>query len=218
MSNPYFTKSGYPSSNARAVSATLRAEIAAIEAGFDLLPTLSGNGGKIIRVNSGATALEASNVTLTEPATSATLTIADTKTLTVTESTTLNGGVYTPTFSDLAGGFATVAATDGSGGPAIDWMWGRGAGDLVEVFGSASFAGGSLLNGSFEVTLPVASTIGVGECFGFCAIDDGGASVAIRMGYVTKNTAGDKAKVMIYGGTASPIINTIFVKFSYKVN
>lgn len=91
MSNPYFTKSGYPATSARAVSASLRAEIANIEAGFDLLPTLSGNGGKVVVVNSGASALAASKVTITEPATSATLTIADGKTLTASNTLTLAG-------------------------------------------------------------------------------------------------------------------------------
>lgn len=37
----------------------MRAELASVTAGFDKLPTLAGNGGKLIAVNSGATALEA---------------------------------------------------------------------------------------------------------------------------------------------------------------
>jgi hypothetical protein len=59
MSNPYFTASGYPATNAAGTSATLRTELLNIQAGFDMLPVLSGNGGKLIAVNTGGTALAA---------------------------------------------------------------------------------------------------------------------------------------------------------------
>jgi hypothetical protein len=58
MTNPYFTKSGTPSSHSPGASSPIRAEIAAIEAGFDKLPTLSGNALKLIRINAGANGLE----------------------------------------------------------------------------------------------------------------------------------------------------------------
>lgn len=57
MSNPYYSPSGSPSTGAQALSSTMRSEFALIQAGFDLLPTLSGNGSKIVAVNSGGTAL-----------------------------------------------------------------------------------------------------------------------------------------------------------------
>lgn len=59
MSNPYYQDSGSPSTGAQGASATMRAEFAAIEAGFDLLPTLTGNSLKIVGVNVGETALTA---------------------------------------------------------------------------------------------------------------------------------------------------------------
>ena len=58
-------------------SSPIRAIFTAIVAAFAKLPGLTGNGGKIVRVNAGGTALEVSKVTITEPATSATLTIPD---------------------------------------------------------------------------------------------------------------------------------------------
>lgn len=58
-------------------SSPIRAIFTAIVAGFAKLPGLTGNGGKTVKVNAGGTALEVSKVTITEPATSATLTIPD---------------------------------------------------------------------------------------------------------------------------------------------
>jgi len=43
----------------------MRAEFDLIEAGFDKMPALSGNGSKLVRVNSGGTALEAFTATYT---------------------------------------------------------------------------------------------------------------------------------------------------------
>lgn len=63
MANDFFTKTGWPATGSSGASASARAEIAAIEAAFDKLPGLTGNGGKIVAVNSGATALEALTTT-----------------------------------------------------------------------------------------------------------------------------------------------------------
>jgi len=59
MANNFFTKSGNPSTGTLAASSLMRAEFLSIEQGFDKLPTLTSNGYKPIRVNSGGTALEA---------------------------------------------------------------------------------------------------------------------------------------------------------------
>lgn len=59
MSNPYYTPSGSPANNSSGSSSVVRSEFALIEDAFDLMPTLSGNGGKLVAVNSGATGLEA---------------------------------------------------------------------------------------------------------------------------------------------------------------
>ena len=63
MTNPYFNQSGYPATRQTGpTSAPLRAEFAAIAAAFDKLPVLSGNGNKLTKVNSTATALTATGV------------------------------------------------------------------------------------------------------------------------------------------------------------
>jgi len=56
MTTPYYSVTGAPSTSSSGSSSVIRAEYAAIEAGFALLPTLSGAGGRIPYINSGATA------------------------------------------------------------------------------------------------------------------------------------------------------------------
>ncbi len=79
----YYDHTSYPTTGAAGSSSALRAELDLIEAGFGKLPDLSGNGGKLVRVNAGATALEAydsgtitTNTTLNVPAAYATLAAA----------------------------------------------------------------------------------------------------------------------------------------------
>jgi hypothetical protein len=59
MSNDFYNPSGYPAPNAPGASASMRAELDLIEAGFEKLPTLTGNGGKLVSVNTAGTALVA---------------------------------------------------------------------------------------------------------------------------------------------------------------
>lgn len=55
MTNPYYTPSGTPQTGSQGSSAAIRAELASIAAGFDLLPPLTAN--KAVVVNAGGTAL-----------------------------------------------------------------------------------------------------------------------------------------------------------------
>ena len=61
MSNDFYNHSGYPSTRAQGDSSSMRAQLAAIAAGFDKMPALSGNALRLVRVNAGATALESVN-------------------------------------------------------------------------------------------------------------------------------------------------------------
>ena len=63
MSNDYYTVTGSPATGSSGSSAVIRAEFAAIQAAFDLLPDLTGNGGKLVRENAGGTALETVSLT-----------------------------------------------------------------------------------------------------------------------------------------------------------
>jgi hypothetical protein len=58
----YYDHTTYPQTGAVGSSASLRAELDAIETGFNKLPTLTGNGGKLIKVSEAGTDMEASQV------------------------------------------------------------------------------------------------------------------------------------------------------------
>jgi hypothetical protein len=59
----FYSHGTFPSTGAFGSSSAMRAELEAIETGFGKLPDLSGNGGKIVAINAGATALEAITTT-----------------------------------------------------------------------------------------------------------------------------------------------------------
>lgn len=61
MPNSFYNHSTYPSPNSPGSSAGLRNELDLITAGFNLLPTLTGNGYKVAMVNAAGTALIASS-------------------------------------------------------------------------------------------------------------------------------------------------------------
>ena len=64
MPNEFFTPTGVPANSAPGASATIRSEFTAVAAAFNKLPAMVGNGGEIVSVNAGGTALEASGVLL----------------------------------------------------------------------------------------------------------------------------------------------------------
>lgn len=57
MSNEFFVHTGYPAQSADGDSVDFRAELLAIQAGFDKLPALATNAGKLIVVNPSADGL-----------------------------------------------------------------------------------------------------------------------------------------------------------------
>ncbi len=139
MPNSFYDHTTYPANGAQGSSAALRAELESIEDGFDLMPTISGNGSKILAVNAAATALEAivttgtgsgvratsptlvtpalgvatatsiNKVILTAPASSCTFTLLDGKTFTVNNTLTL-AGTDGSTLNIGAGGTLGTAA------------------------------------------------------------------------------------------------------------
>lgn len=123
MANDFFTKSGSPVTGAALQSAPIRTEIANIEAGFDKMPTLTGNGGEIIAVNSGATALEAITTTGTGSGVRATSPTLVTPLLGTPTSGTLTNCTGLPVSTGVSGmgtGVATALATNvGSAGAPV---------------------------------------------------------------------------------------------------
>ena len=57
MANDFYNHGGFPTTGSAATSASMRAELDLISAGFDKLPTLTGNQNEIIVVNPTATGL-----------------------------------------------------------------------------------------------------------------------------------------------------------------
>lgn len=62
MSNNYYTHGSFPSTGSAATSASMRAELDLVTAGFDKLPTLTGNGDKFVVINSLGTAMTVTSV------------------------------------------------------------------------------------------------------------------------------------------------------------
>lgn len=58
MPNSYYNHGSYPTPNSPGSSGQLRSELDSITTGFSKLPTLSGNGNNIVRVNAAGTLLE----------------------------------------------------------------------------------------------------------------------------------------------------------------
>jgi hypothetical protein len=102
-SNDFYTHGSFPSPGSAATSASMRAELDLISAGFDKLPTLTSNGSKAVVVNSGATALTVTTGTLTLAGNFAT---SGTSALTLTTTGATN--VTLPTTGTLA----TLAGTE----------------------------------------------------------------------------------------------------------
>ena len=203
MSNPYFTKSGYPSTNARAVSASLRSEIANIEAGFDLLPTLSGNGSEIIAVNSGATALEAITTTGTGSGVRATSPTLVTPILGVAAATSINGVAITGTGTIASGGGIAVSsstpavtnATNFSSGPTLQNSM-RHVRIADFVLGYATFVANITSAGvatSFDLDLPVALSSGLG-----INLDWGTGSVCISTGGASRISVKPSSQTLLH--------------------
>lgn len=57
MSNEFFTATGVPGSHAAGLSSEIRGELLAVEQGFNKLPVLAGNAGKVVVVNPSETGL-----------------------------------------------------------------------------------------------------------------------------------------------------------------
>jgi len=58
MGNDFFNASGTPSQGGGITSPNMRAEFSAVAAGFDKLPTLTGNGYKVTYINASGTAMD----------------------------------------------------------------------------------------------------------------------------------------------------------------
>ena len=58
LAQDWFQATGIPVQRSAVSSAEFRTEFSSIETAMDKLPTITGNGGKIVSINAGGTALE----------------------------------------------------------------------------------------------------------------------------------------------------------------
>ena len=151
MSNEFYDHTTFPTPNSPGSSALLRSELDAIEAGFDKLPTMSGNGNKVVTVNAGATALTATSALQSLAITGSTI-----------DSTPIGG--TTP----AAGTFTSLAATSATvGGSAVVTLSASqtltnktisGASNTLSNIGNASLTNSSLTIGSTNIALGATAT------------------------------------------------------------
>lgn len=117
--NDFYTHGSFPSAGSPATSASMRAELDTISAGFDKLPVLTGNGNKVVLVNAGGTALTVGqqlimggNLTISG-AFATTITVTGTTTVTLPTSGTLAtlAGIETLTNKTFSLGSNTISGT-----------------------------------------------------------------------------------------------------------
>ena len=157
MANDFFSASGAPATGSQGSSATMRAEFASIEDGFDKLPALTGNGGKVVVVNSGGTALESVTTTGTGNAVRATSPTLVTPILGTPTSGTLTSCTGLPVSTGISGlgtNVATALAVNvGSSGAFITNGGALGtpsSGTVTNLTGTASIN----INGTVGATTP----------------------------------------------------------------
>ena len=210
MANDFYNHGGFPTTGSAATSASMRAELDLISAGFDKLPTLTGNQNEIIVVNPTATGLIS---VASLPAGSAGTGIT---------SYAVGDLVYADTTTSLAK-LADVATGNAliSGGVGVAPSYGKIGltthitGTLVATNGGTGFASydvGDLLYASTTTALSKLADVGTGN-----ALISGGVGVAPSYGKIgltthvsgtlpvanggTGLTAGTSGGVLYYSGT-----------------
>jgi hypothetical protein len=165
-SNDFYTHGSFPAPGSQATSAAMRAELDLISAGFDKLPTLSGNANKLVIVNGSGTGLTTLPGTITIPVSltisgsyGLTWNLSNTTSLTLPTSGTLstlagsenlsNKTLVAPVFSGTASGtFATSGNVNSSG--TFEFS---GVGSTYAIGTSRATASQLIIGGSF--TTPV---------------------------------------------------------------
>lgn len=174
MSNDFYNHGSFPTTGSAATSASMRAELDSIAAGFDKMPTLTGNANEIVVVNSSATGLDS---IATLPATSggtgfASYAVGD---LLFASTTTALSKL-----ADVATGNALI-----SGGVGVAPTYGK-IGLTTHVSGTLPVANGGTGITSFGTGVATALGINVGSAGAF--VVNGGALGTPSSGTLTNAT------------------------------
>lgn len=133
MTNAFYNATGTPGDHAHGSSASMRAELVLIAAGFDKLPTLSGNALELLRVNAGATGVETTPTIDAIPIGGTTPAAGAFTTLSATGAVVLG---------DAAGDAVTIA------GSAITWSGNPTHSGNHTISGSLTVTGATVHNGA----------------------------------------------------------------------
>lgn len=183
----WYTPSSVPGFKAALSSATIRSEYVLIQAAMAKLPTLTGNGDEIVKVNAGATALE-----------------------TLAQITVPLGGTGAGTLTDggvlLGSGTGAVTATaQGADG---EVLVGTGAGDPVWESGATLRTSIGLGTGDSPtfaaLTLTAALTVPNGGT-GVATLADGGVLLGSGTGAVSVTAQGADGEVLVGTGAGDPV-------------
>jgi hypothetical protein len=132
IGNDFYTHGNFPAPSSPATSASMRAEFDLISAGFAKLPTITGNAGKVVVVNGGATGLTT---------TTGQLSLAGNFSVT---------GAFDTTFIQVASTTLTLPAVSGT----------LATLDGLEVFTNKSIAGSQITSAvSNAVSATIANTV-----------------------------------------------------------
>jgi hypothetical protein len=192
MANDFYNHGSFPTTGSAATSASMRAELDSIAAGFDKMPTLTASANAIIVVNSTATALTSiASLPATAGGTGQTsYAIGD---LLYASTTTALSKL-----ADVATGNALI-----SGGVSVAPSWGK-IGLTTHVSGTLPVANGGTGITSFGTGVATALGVNVGTAGAF--VVNGGALGTPSSGTVTNLTG--TASININGTVGATTANT----------
>jgi hypothetical protein len=194
MSNDFYNHGSFPTTGSAATSASMRAELDSIAAGFDKMPVLTGNANEIIVVNSSGTALTA---IASLPATTGGTGITS---YTVGDLVYASASTVLSKLADVATGNALI-----SGGVGVAPSWGK-IGLTTHVSGTlpaanggtgqSSYAVGDLVYASTTTALSKLADVATGN-----ALISGGVGVAPSYGKIGLTTHVSGTLPTANGGT-----------------
>ncbi len=205
----WYDHTTYPSVGAAGSSSAMRAELDLIEAGFDKLPTLSGNGSKITAINSGGTAMEAITTTGTGSGVRATSPTLDTPTL------------NSPTLVTPALGVATATSVNKVAitAPATGATLTLADGSTLATSGANSVT--LTTTGATNVTLPTSGTLSTmargtdvtasGTSVDFTGIPSGVNRITVIFSEMSTNGL---SRILIQIGDSGGVEATSYISFS----
>jgi hypothetical protein len=200
----YYLHGTFPSTGAFGSSSGMRAELELIEAGFGKLPDLSGNAGKIVAINSGATALEAVTTTGTGSAVRASSPTLVTPILGTPNSGTLTNCTGLPIstgVSGLATGVASFLATPSSANLRAALSDESGTGALLFAGGDIGAATGTSLAVAGALTSSGTAGIGYATGAGGTVVQSTDKATAVTLdkttGQITTNNAALAAATIV---------------------